>query len=275
VPLIKFALRKAFRFNGTMMLESSVTLRPDPMEHAPEQFGSVELPSVAGLPNLLGSCGKPCDGCNEPCAERQERMTGRLAQWLKESLFNTLDVCFDDVYQEPKTILIVGGCRQMDLSQHLALLLPAAEITLVDPDEAVVAKAKEEVCCRFKFVTGQLEALPFEREAFDLTIAHNFFAYPQNWQAALEELGRVTNGNLFISLHRPLLWKLVRRFGLFARAMASLGLVLPERLPGSFEFMSDLYRFAKVKTKLAPFPWTTYMTVIRPRWEEKLVLADS
>jgi len=223
----------------------------------------------------LGSCGKPCDSCEEPCDERQAKFTGKWAQWLKNSLFNTLDICFDDVYSEPKTILIVGGCRQMDLSQHIALLLPAAEITLVDPDEAVVAKAKEEVCCRFKFVPSSLEALPFEREYFDLTIAHNFLAYPDDWQTALAEVGRVTKGNLFISHHRPVLWGLAKKIGVLNQAMQSLGIETPERLPEAFEFMSGLYEFAKVKTKLSPFPWTTYMAAMRPRWEEKLVLSAS
>lgn len=229
---------------------------------------------MAGLLGL-GGCGKPCDSCDEPCDERKAKYAGQFAQWLKDSLFNTLDICFDDVYKEPKTILIVGGCRQMDLSQHIALLLPAAEITLVDPDEAVVAKAKEEVCCRFKFVPSSLEALPFEREYFDLTIAHNFMAYPSDWKVALAEVGRVTNGNLFISQHRPLLWKLASKLGVVRSGMESLGIEMPEHLPEQFDFMTALYDFAKVKTKLAPFPWTTYMTAVRPRWEEKMVLSAS
>ena len=229
-----------------------------------------------GLLGKMGSCGKPCDGCNEPCDERKAKFVSRWASWLNASLFNTLDLCFDDVYAEPKKILIVGGCRQMDLSQHIALLLPAAEITLVDPDAAVVTKAKEEVCCRFKFVPGSLEALPFERDTFDLTIAHNFMAYPQNWQLAMAELGRVTSGggNLMISQHRPWLWNVAKRFGALNEAMQSLGLDLPERLPSQFDFLTALCDFSKVKTKLAPFPWTVYMTAVKPRWEERLILAS-
>ena len=241
--------------------------------HSHTEAGCGENP----LANILGmgSCGKPCDSCEEPCDERKAKFAGRWAEWLKNSLINTLDVCFDDVYAEPKKILIVGGCRQMDLSQHIALLLPAAEITLVDPDEAVVAKAKEEVCCRFKFVPASLESLPFERDYFDLTIAHNFLAYPQNWQAAMAELGRVTagSGNIFISQHRPLLWRLARKIGPLRAAMDSLGIEVPARLPDQYSFLSAIYQFATVKTKLAPFPWTVYMTAVRPRWEEKQVLA--
>lgn len=236
----------------------------------------VETPTLP-MPQGLGPCGKPCD---HPCDEAQETCPDHVAaqswwaQWLKASLINTLDVCFDDVYTEPKKILIVGGCRQMDLSQHIALLLPAAEIHLVDPDEAVVAKTKEEVCCRFKFQAAPLEQLPYDMDQFDLTIAHNFLAYPENWQRALSELGRVTQGNLFFSVHRPVLWAMARRIQGIANGMRQLGMDLPERLPLQEELLTHLTQAAKIKTKLVPLPWTVYMTQIRPKWEEKLVLAS-
>jgi len=221
-----------------------------------------------------GPCGQPCDHpCDQPCDEKTAGQS-RWANWLKSSLFNTLDVCFDDVYREPKKILIVGGCRQMDLAQHIALLLPAADITLVDPDEAVTQKAKEEICCRFKFVTSPLEALPFEADEFDLTIAHNFMAYPQEWTKALSEIGRVTCGNLFLSTHRPLLWSIARRFHSICRAMTELGFTPPRQLPETFDLLTHLHLYAKIKTKLAPFPWTVYMAKMRPDRQERLTLAS-
>lgn len=225
----------------------------------------------------LGSCGKPCDQtCDEPCDERPLMAArSRWASWLNASIFNTLDVCFDDVYREPKKILIVGGCRQMDLSQHIALLLPAAEIHLVDPDEAMVQKAKEEICCRFKFAQGSLEALPYETDQFDLTIAHNFMALPQqDWERAMSELARVTESNLFFSLHRPLLWKLAMRVGGFASAVNELNIRLPENMPSQYDLIHHLTNYVKIKTKLAPFPWMVYMTQVRPKWDEKLTLAS-
>jgi SAM-dependent methyltransferase len=232
---------------------------------------SPTMPSLNGL----GPCGQPCDHpCDQqPCEEKQAKQS-RWAHWLKASLFNTLDVCFDDVYREPKKILIVGGCRQMDLSQHIALLLPAAEITLVDADEAVVERAKEEICCRFKFVHSPLEGLPFDTEQFDLTIAHNFFAYPHEWQRAMSEIGRVTSDNLFLSVHRPLLWKLSQRIGGIAQGMSALGIEIPNHLPETYEFMRHFTQYAKIKTKLAPFPWTVFMSQVRPKWDEKLILAS-
>jgi SAM-dependent methyltransferase len=224
-----------------------------------------------------GPCGQPCaHPCDEPCEENAAAATGsRWSRWLESSLFNTLDVCFDDIYQEPKRILIVGGCRQLSLSQHLALLLPAAEIILVDPDEGITEKAKAEICCRFKFMASPLEQLPFESDSFDLTIAHNFLAYPQDWRRALSELGRVTSGNLFLSLHRPLLWKLASRVVGFTQGMHILGTENPPHLPESFDFLTHVHLYAKVKTKLAPFPWTTYMLEMRPMREERLTLAPA
>ncbi len=229
--------------------------------------------STTAIPSL-GPCGKPCDHpCDSPCeAELCEKAASLWTRLLKASLWNTLDVCFDDVYQEPKTILIVGGCRQMDLSQRLALLLPAADITLVDPDEAVAAKAKEEVCCRFKFIAAPLEALPFDTNAFDLVIAHNFLAYPQNWERAISELGRVTNKNLFFSTHRPWLSGIAQKIPGFTQGLFELGVELPEQLPEKVSILKHLTLYTKIKTKLTPFPWTVYMTQKKPAWEEKLVL---
>lgn len=231
--------------------------------------------SMISTPSSLtlekGPCGQPCEHpCEQPCEPGQETRWQRL---FKASLWNTLDLCFDEVYSEPKKILIVGGCRQMDLSQRLALLLPAADITLVDPDEEITRKTKEEVCCRFKFIAAPLEKLPFDTSEFDLTVAHNFLAYPErDWRAAMSELGRVTQKNLLFSVHRPWLWKLGRMLPGACYGMNALGLQLPPRVPEKFELLTHLYLYAKVKNRLSPFPWTVYMTEMRPDKEEKTVL---
>jgi SAM-dependent methyltransferase len=223
-----------------------------------------------------GPCGEPCEHpCDdhEPDSPVAQASEPALFRWLKAGLFNTLDLCFDDVYREPKRILIVGGCRQIPLAQHLALLLPAAEITLVDSDETVVTEAKEAICCRFKFIHAPLEQLPFEENAFDFTVAHNFLAYPSDWQRALSELGRVTDTNLLISAHRPLLWKVASRFDGFRTAIEALGLPHPTRkLPENVDWLTHVNLYAKIKTRLSPMPWTVYMTEIRPQQQERLIL---
>lgn len=161
----------------------------------------------------------------------------------------------------------------MALSQHIALLLPAADITLVDPDEAVAQRAKEEVCCRFQFIATPLEALPFEANSFDLTIAHNFFAYPEkDWQHALSELGRVTEKNLLLSFHRPVLWSLLKRLPGFRQGMENLGLSVPAQSPAKFDILTHLRLYTKIKNMISPLPWMVYMTEMRPSREERLTL---
>ncbi len=91
----------------------------------------------------------------------------------------------------------------------------------------------------------------------------------------MSELGRVTSENLFLTVHRPWLWSLGRRIGGIAQGMKMLGLELPAQVPGTFDLLTHLTQYAKVKTKLAPFPWTVYMTQMRPLREEKLVLAEA
>lgn len=231
-------------------------------------------PLTPAMETGLGPCGQPCDHpCDEPCEDKAANGSA-LTRFFRASLLNTLDVCFDDVYQEPKKILIIGGCRQRDLAQHIALLLPAADIVLVDPDEAEARKAEKEICCRFKFVAAPLEAMPFDNEAFDLTIAHNVFAYMADWNQALGEICRVTGKNLLLSHHRPLLWKLASRLNGFEGAMRELGTAdIPDALPEKFDWLTRLYLYAKIKTKLAPFPWAVYMAQMKPRWDEKLTLS--
>lgn len=237
-----------------------------------------ETPSLPpALP--LGPCEKPCG--DEPCHEgdcegKGKQEAGRLPLWqrfMKTGLFNTLDLCFDDVYSEPKKILIVGGCRQRDLAQHIALLLPAAEIVLIDPDEAEVRAAEEEICCRFKFITSPLEALPFEDEAFDLTLAHHFAGYAEQWPQALSEISRVTRKNLFLSVQNPLWIQVFKLLPGFSKAMQALGTVPAAQAPSRFDLLSRLRLYAKVKTRLAPLPWTVYMTEMRPDRQEKTVLS--
>lgn len=216
----------------------------------------------------------PCEHpCESPC--EQQQCAGKQAFWtdlMRSSLINTLDVCFDDVYAEPKKILMVGGCRQRDLAQHVALLLPAADIVLVDPDAVETEKAEKEICCRFKFITAPLEALPFEDGAFDLTIAHNALAYAQNWPQAISEITRVSNKNVLLSVHRPWLWKLFQGFSPIKAAMTKLGTFDLPTLPTQYDFLSRLTLYAKIKTRLKPFPWTFYMTEVKPNREERLVL---
>jgi SAM-dependent methyltransferase len=233
---------------------------------------------TASEPVLPGTpCQNPCDS---PCGESADQNSTTVSQpetwmakWMKASLFNTLDLCFDHVYQEPKSILIVGGCRQVSLAQHIALLLPSAEITLVDPCPDIAQRAKAEICCRFKFIDSPLEALPFENNAFDLTLAHNYFAYPAVWQQGFAELYRVTRTNVFFSINQPFVWWLMGALMGGQATLDTLGIQLPGQLPENDDLMKMLAPMAKISAKWSPLPWKCYMTQVKPAWNPKTVLS--
>ena len=211
--------------------------------------------------------------CDTPCAK--SRMKTGLAQRFLKAFFNAVDLCFDDVYQEPQKILMVGGCRQRDFAQHIALLLPAAEITLIDPDPEEARKAQEEICCRFKFIPAQPDELPFEDGYFDLVFAHNFFELAEvrnnHWKVGLRELFRVTSknperrGNVLISWHRVWVWQLLKQLPGVSQAFALQGNRMPFHLPDPEDIRTVLGRAgAVVESTVSPLPWQVWMTRMLP-----------
>jgi len=215
-------------------------------------------------------CEATCDSAESCGKQKTATLMGR---GFFGALVNAVDLCFDDVYAEPRKILIAGGCRQRDLAQYIALLLPAPEITLVDPDSEIVRRTQEEICCRFKFVSAQLDELPFEDGTFDLVIAHNFFELTDvrnnHWKAALKELFRVTyadeqhQGNVMISHHRKALWGMLQRVPGMAGAMAQQGVALPPHLPDAEDVYEQLALQSRTVNTYSPLPWTVYMTHLK------------
>jgi hypothetical protein len=178
-----------------------------------ESFLSQSSPEY--LSDILKSgCETPCDQFEDcgsgDCSDKPEKKPAKAGFWQSmfvKGLHNTLNLAFDEVYQEPKKILMIGGCRQTDFARHVALLLPAADITLVDPDANVTERAKAEICCRFKFETSEIESMPFDNGQFDLIIAHNLPEYVQNQAGADAEIARITSkrqGNVMLSTLNPL-----------------------------------------------------------------------
>ncbi len=228
-------------------------------------------------------CTEPCeksgtDHCSGGCSEASplpEIRNTYAYQLMRSSFYNALDLSFDEVMREPKRILMIGGCRQRDFAQHIALILPGSEIVLVDPDPLETQKAKEEICCRFKFIDAPLEALPFEADSFDLTFGHNMLAYAQDWQKALSEVGRVTSENFFFSFHQPVTWSIAKRFPHMAAALKEMGIdQLPQQVPDTNDLLTQIRLYATPKTRFKPFPWNVWMSTMHPIREEKLVLAS-
>lgn len=213
-------------------------------------------------PEIKSPCDTPCDspcGDDSPCDEAPMAPKSAWHRLLENSLHNTLDIAFDEVRKEPKKILMVGGCRQRDFARHIALLLPAADISLVDPDAEQARLAKEEVCCRFKFITTPTEAMPFDNGQFDLVIAHNLPEFCDDWQAALAEIRRVTSndqGNVMISLPRKAFWNSLSWLPGLKAALAKTGTTLTGPSLKPENVICFLGKTAPIHLKTNPFPWT-------------------
>lgn len=223
---------------------------------------------------------RPCEKPDSPCAGQgdcggkgdcHQQKVSWLSGMIHTAFWNGIKLCFDQIEHPPKRILHIGGTRQRDLAQYLALLLPEADIVVLDTDEHQTQKAKEEVCCRFHFVTAALEELPFKDDMFDLTLGHHVFEYAQDWEAAMAEIGRVTTGNFLATVHMPWMWQMLSAFPFFQQAMQQQGLARPNRFEMN-TFLAHLNRYSKIKTLIEPWPWRFYMTKMRPVREKTLIL---
>ncbi|MBX2859925.1 MAG: class I SAM-dependent methyltransferase [Vampirovibrio sp.] len=214
-----------------------------------------------------------CGGCEKksvPLSNNQESL-------IEGGFYRALEVCFGELKKEPKTMLIIGGCRQLAMAKKLAFAFPFTDITLLDPDEAQVTKAQEEICCRFKFVQGTLEALPFEDNAFDVTIAHHLFEYVKDWPLAMAHIGRTTNNKFIYSTFRPNVAKAMNMLpGVnIEETLQKMGLTRldkPVNDPGNNMFLTHLTRYGKLKVMLEPPPWKLNQVNMRPIREERTVL---
>ncbi len=226
--------------------------------HAQNNSGNLNDPDHSPCGDSLSDCSKEAD--QPPVGE------GFWSQLLNNGLYNAFDLSFDEVYQEPKTILMLGGCRHREFARYIALLLPSAEISLYDTDAAIAMKAKEEVCCRFQFFTGSATELPYEDKAFDLVIAHNLFEMTDesNWQQALNEAHRISNRNLMVSHHRPMMWNLLKLIPGVKHAIEQSGVTIPETtLPKPSAIKKHLHGFSSLnQTTLTPLPWRLHTLLL-------------
>lgn len=226
-----------------------------------------------------------CGGCRSPqsnvdflpdeLSQAPLPWGGRLLElaW-NEGLMN----CLDEMRAEPRSILMVGGCRQRVLARKLAFLFPATKITLVDPDPEQVRRAEADIHCRFSFIPSDLAHLPFEDNRFDLTLVPNLFEFlpakPEAWEEALVHLARVTDGHLFFSLQQQGVWwqLLGSRWPNFQAALSRHGLTLPEAQLPQTQVIQAARRYGEVCYRVNPYPWSMWMLKLRPIRETRLVL---
>lgn len=226
-------------------------------------------------------CSEPCsDPCSdrEPCSDQmgdafETPFTGFSAMF-HTAFRNAFKIAFDEILEEPKRILMIGGCRQREFARYLGFLLPVAEIYVLDYDKEEVVRAKEEVCCRFQFVHSTVEKMPFENDFFDLTIGHHIFEYVTDWEASMSEIARVTTANLLLTQPRPRLWGWANRLPGVAASFKKQGLSMPERPVSRNDLFTHLNRYAKIKAQLAPMPWEMFMTAMKPGRVHRTLLVE-
>lgn len=197
-----------------------------------------------------------------------------LARMIESSFYRAMELCFDELDDEPKRILLVGGCRQRDFARRLGFMLPFCKIVALDPDGGVVEKARQEVACRFRFEEASLAQLPYNTGGFDLTIVHNLAEYTDTPQAALTELARVTKvkGHLLVSHHRSLVWALMGWIPGVKTAMAQLGCQIPFSWQDNNDWETALFGLTETQLKVLPLPWDMRMTRVKPRSQSRTQL---
>ncbi len=234
-------------------------------------------------PMLNGPCGEPCSSpCSDPCSEAEDspcegeemESIGWIPRVLNTGFRNALHIAFDELLREPKRILMIGGCRQRDVAKYLAFLLPSTDIYVLDPELAEVERAQAEICCRFKFTHGEVEALPFEAGFFDLVLGHHAVQYVKNWDLAMAEMARVSASHVLLTTPRPVSWMVAKRLPGTDEAFVRDGLALPKGAPGAAKLWAQLERYAEIQVRVSPWPWQMVMAAVAQPAQEA-VLAES
>ena len=115
------------------------------------------------------------------------RFSGATGDWLLKVQANATLAMLDS-YKEAKILEVGGGHGQLTshliAAGHKVTVLGSAEVC-----EKRIRTLVEAGDCRFE--VGNVLALPYEDDAFDVVISYRFLAHVEQWQAFLSELSRV------------------------------------------------------------------------------------
>ncbi|MFN8614734.1 MAG: class I SAM-dependent methyltransferase [Vampirovibrionales bacterium] len=267
------------------------------MEVTVEETTEIATKSMP-FPMVEQAAEKDCGGCKDeasnykPCGDSvsddipAEQDTSRpwVARQLETAFYNSLELLFEargeQTSADPKRILMVGGCRQLDVARRLGFVLPFSTITLLDSDEAIARQAQEKIQCRFRFDDSPLTALPYPDDHFDMVLALNVYeqANDQTIGRVVRELARVCHGHLLVSAHRPITGALVSLWPKSNEAFEQLGMLLPtgEGLSKDGQVWPDdsllkkaLMDVAESVMTLQPWPWLMQLAALKPKREKR------
>ena len=96
------------------------------------------------------------------------------------------------------------GCGEGFVSRLLWHNFPNLQLKALDFDTQAIAKAKQNSPKEIVFLQGDVYRLPFKDESFDVVFCLEVLEHLKNPERALDELCRVTNKTLILSVpHEP------------------------------------------------------------------------
>jgi len=256
-----------------------------PLNNNPIVIGDAEGSKI--VPLMLGcgdtscvseesSCQSESPGCSttpEALEIDVARLPG-LGRWVVSGFYNAFETALDELpFNQPRRILVLGGCRQRDLARRLGFMIPLSQIVVFDPEESRAEEAKAIIKCRFDFRHGELDALPFADGHFDWVLAHDWAAYiniTQSPQAVLAELARVSRQVLVLSQRRPLLWSLAARLPGVKKAWQAMGFETTSVLPAIHSGVGNT-----VSQQLSETPWQEHRLVPAWPWDMQTLVKSS
>lgn len=146
------------------------------------------------------------------------------------------------------------GCGEGHLTSHVKKRFSPVEIKGIDIGDDVIETAKRQYP-DIDFQVGNIYALPFPDNSFDLVLGCEVLEHVNDPVSGLRELIRVSSSYCLVSVPREPIWRICNM--LRGKYLNSFG-----NTPGHIkhwsrkDFIDFVSCYAKIKLVTSPFPWT-------------------
>ncbi|MBP1157465.1 MULTISPECIES: class I SAM-dependent methyltransferase [unclassified Paenibacillus] len=182
-----------------------------------------------------------------------------IARYLMNGFLSSLDNCLDMI---DVSSVLDAGCGEGEITNFVnnkfnnLRSLKGIELEPVTVDEA------NKRFPHLDITQGSIYELPFEDNAFDLVIACEVLEHLENPQRALDEIIRVSNKYILVSVPREPIWRICNM--LRGKYITDLG-----NTPGHIQhwskkqFISLIQSNSDILKRNSPFPWTMILAQIK------------